>query len=759
MKCNFSLFIIIYKNSFSICKWSDHLQRLEGKLSIFIANKLNVRGENMKIDIHVHTKKTKSGDSQKRNIDAEQFVKIIMNTEVKILAITNHNHFDINQYHDFVSKASGICQIWPGVELDIIENNRRGHLLVIVNPKNADRLSEKLSELLKVSNEEKFNITIEDTIKNFDNMDSIYIPHYYAKKPCLVDEDIEKISELVGNDKRVIKEATNSISAGIYISHGHKSIYGSDVQDWEEYAQISNSLPELRLPVESFEHFCLLLDKDEPTINTILDQKKHEQIRISPFGEDNPIELNIYNDINVFFGSKGTGKSEILKAISKHYNESGLNTKVYESNAENLEDFFDIKGKELNVRLDELSIESCENEISEIKSACDKSVTNLSNYVKFFTSKVNNVRANSIIIKDFTTSDTANLERRFTEIKDVYKEITEFWTFTDENTTFKEAVGIDLLEELNNVLNKIDEKIIKEQEIRFIDSKATKMFNELITIFNNIISRKTGKPTKPISTGFQSYARNRIRIERIVNKLLDNIEKKIDLKKQYVGSLGMKGRLDCITEIKVQDGNINNGKYNTLKKVNKTPQKEFSKTIRLIKDSLYSSDLFEKISMLVSISGIDDIKDIDDLLVFYRYFAINNITYRPSSGESSMLLLHNELSEDKDIYFLDEPEKSLGNDYINDEIVPLLKERAKQGKKIIIATHDANIAIRTLPYNSIYRKHEIDSYCTYVGNPFSNNLVNINDSSKLLDWKDISMKTLEGGKEAFGERGKIYGNI
>ena len=27
-----------------------------------------------------------------------------------------------------------------------------------------------------------------------------------------------------------------------------------------------------------------------------------------------------------------------------------------------------------------------------------------------------------------------------------------------------------------------------------------------------------------------------------------------------------------------------------------------------------------------------------------------------------------------------------------------------------------------------------------------------------LDWKLISMKTLEGGKSAFGERGKIYGN-
>jgi predicted ATPase len=31
--------------------------------------------------------------------------------------------------------------------------------------------------------------------------------------------------------------------------------------------------------------------------------------------------------------------------------------------------------------------------------------------------------------------------------------------------------------------------------------------------------------------------------------------------------------------------------------------------------------------------------------------------YSPSNGESSMILLHMELFEDKDIYLIDEPEK------------------------------------------------------------------------------------------------------
>jgi len=65
----------------------------------------------MKIDIHTHTKKVKQGDSDHRNIDADGFLEIIKETDVKILAITNHNHFDHVQYVEFKNKVDGICQI------------------------------------------------------------------------------------------------------------------------------------------------------------------------------------------------------------------------------------------------------------------------------------------------------------------------------------------------------------------------------------------------------------------------------------------------------------------------------------------------------------------------------------------------------------------------------------------------------------------------------------------------------------------------
>ena len=68
----------------------------------------------MKIDIHVHTKKTKKGDAPTREIDARRFHEIISTTDVKIVAITNHNHFDLTQYNDFTEIVRDDFQIWPG---------------------------------------------------------------------------------------------------------------------------------------------------------------------------------------------------------------------------------------------------------------------------------------------------------------------------------------------------------------------------------------------------------------------------------------------------------------------------------------------------------------------------------------------------------------------------------------------------------------------------------------------------------------------
>jgi hypothetical protein len=713
----------------------------------------------MKIDIHVHTKRTKLGDSESRNINADRFKDIIKATDVKILAITNHNHFDIDQFTQFVKATDGICQIWPGIEIDILEEGNNGHLLVIVNPKNIKKFSTKVFDLLKGKTADRFTIGIDETVKCFDALDSIYIPHYHSKKPNLSELNIERLIEIVANKKRVLKEATNSISAGIYVSHGHRSIYGSDVQNWDDYNRLAKELPDLRLPVESYEQFCLLLEKDDSTIQTILDRKTREKIVLNPFGAAEVIDIDIFNDINILFGSKGTGKTEILKALSKYYNGRGFKTKVYESSATTLDQVYDLKGVEFNVNISDYGINECISEIEAIRNATEKAVTSISKYSRYFATEETNKISRNLKIKNFTPLDESSSRRRLKEIKSTLERTEEFRDYITSNKTIQEVIDSKSLKKLISTLNGIISQIKKDTETRLMDYKSILLFNHLIKIFVAEISKKTGNPEKPVKTGFYEYSSNRINIEKNINTIVNSISKKFDPIINYVGDLGIKGKIYCQTNLQTQDGNLVDGKFNPISKVNKTPQKEVARKLKIISNHVYTNKLFEKITELNTLEGSQTIKSISDLILFNRHFTLNDKVYHPSSGESSMVLLHNELSKDREIYLIDEPEKSLGNDYINDVIVPLLKEHAHRGKKVIIATHDANIAVRTLPYNSIYREHDQDGYNTYVGNPFSNNLVCLNTNKDNLDWKNISMKTLEGGKEAFGERGKIYGNI
>lgn len=713
----------------------------------------------MKIDIHTHTKKVKPGDSEHRNIDVEKFTEIIRETNVKILAITNHNHFDYEQYTDFKNNVEETCQIWPGVEFDILEEERRAHLITIVNPKNAEAFGKKVNEVIGSTSADTFTISIDEVASKFDDLDAIFIAHYHSKKPSLTDKDVSKLENLVSNSKRVLKEASNSISAGIYINHGHNSIHGSDVQNWNDYVNNSKSLPELRLPVESFEQFCLLLDKDDTTIKTILDKKTKETIQLNPFNSAAELmDIDIYNDINILFGSKGTGKTDILKALSKYYNGKGFKTEVYESNSKKIDDVFDLKGTKLTIDIEQFGIDDCSEELASLRNVAEKEVTSLSKYKDYYSVSATNKISKNIKIDKFTTLDANSPKRGFEEVKSNLEKFQEFKDYYAADKKLKEIIGDDLLDELDSVINKILEKINSETEKRFIDYKSISFFNKLVKLFVSEISKKTGQPEKPTKTGFAEYASNRIAIEKDVKKFLKNISKTIEPIVEEVGNLGDKGKLYCKTNILIQNGKITDAKYKHITNSTKTPQKAVAAQIELISKHIYANTLFEKIDDLKKIESSESVSSINDLLLFYKHFTLDDEFYSPSNGESSMVLLHNELMKDKEIYLIDEPEKSLGNDYISEVIVPLIKEKAKSGKRVIIATHDANIAVRTLPYNSIYREHDINGYYTYSGNPFSNSLVCSSDKKGNLDWKSISMKTLEGGKPAFGERGKIYGN-
>jgi predicted ATPase len=713
----------------------------------------------MKIDIHTHTKKCKSGDAPTREISPEDFCEKLLATDVEIVAITNHNVFDLSQYTDIASRLGDDRQVWPGIELDVMHDGARAHLLVIVSPKRAQEFAAVVTTFTGRVTPDTFITSIEDVLTTFDSFGPLYVAHY-KKHPGLSDAAIAKLVAGTTNPACVVKEVSNSISAGIYISHGHPSIYGSDVQDWAKYEEISRQLPELRLPVDSFEHFCLLLKKDPTTINTTLNKKTSEELLLTPFGGSTILKLRVYNDINVIFGAKGTGKSCILESIARHYSESGVEASVYAGGGTaGLEEEFDTRGKNLKVNLDEHGISHCSAEIDFLRTSGEVNVTPVLKYIAHFASTTTNKNAKKMLIRGLATEDENEAKQVFENFNAAVAKTKSYLEFVEASGAVKEVLVREEYDRLVSSLMDLLGRLRKREWEAFAAWQEIRLLNSAIQIFRDQVEMKTGTAANPTTTGFRDYSFNRINIAAHAAEVIKCVEKTIPGLMVMVGNLGPdKGALEYRTEFRFQTGEVTDGSLSSLgKKAKKAAQKQFVSFVRKIQKHAFSDDLFQCVADLNAVEDVEEIKTLNELILFKRFFALNGAPYSPSTGEVSMVLLQKELGTSKDVYILDEPEKSLGNEYISEVIVPLIRDHARAGKKVFISTHDANIAVRTLPYNSIYRCHGPRGYKTYFGNPFSNDLVNPDDGHR-LDWKKVSMKTLEGGEDAFGERGKIYGN-
>jgi predicted ATPase len=713
----------------------------------------------VKIDIHTHTRKCKSGDAQTREISPEDFCDAILSTEVRVVAITNHNVFDLSQFQAIQARIKTDAQVWPGVELDVYDDQGKGHLLIITSPKLATQFSAAVTSLTNGHTPDSFKVTIPDVLETFDAMEPIYVAHYKQKQPSVSDDMLAALEAGVRNKWSILKEVSNAISAGIHISHGRSSIYGSDVHDWGKYVEGAHELPDLRLPIDSFEHFCLLLKKDPTTINTVMDRKTSEELTLTPFEDGTKLTIRVFNDINIIFGPKGTGKSRILEAVAKHYTKKGIDAKVYESASGRLEEIFDIKGKGLSINLNNYGVNYCQDEIQVVRTATEVDVTSVTKFKAFFETTVSNKNAKLILLKDIDTHEEGDAKRNFSMYHDTSSKIEVFLTLVKDDPLVKKELTGDEFAELQRILGLLLDRLNGKEWSGFVDWKEISLLNSAIKTFRIEVERKTGSPAKPTTTGFREYAMNRIKIAASIRAIDKSLESAIANEEEIIGDLGSgKGELKFVTRFLFQDGTVTDGELSSLTGVKKGVQKKFANALREVGKHVFLDDLFHHVSDFNATEGIDEVKTVYELLLFNRYFTLNDQPYEPSSGEASMVMLQKELWTDRDVYILDEPEKSLGNEYINDVIVPLIKERAKSGRRVFISTHDANIAVRTLPYCSIYRTHGSEGYSTFVGNPFTNNLVNVAKPEEHRDWKMVSMRTLEGGKDAFGERGKIYGH-
>lgn len=704
----------------------------------------------MKIDFHCHTKSIKQGETEKRNIDSKRFVEKINDANVKIVAITNHNEFDKKQYEEFVQEANESFQIWPGIELDIKDDETEAHLIIISNPNCLNEFETSINNLIGDNDKSTFIANIEDVLNEFNNKDVIYIGHYIGKKKMLSTKMIELIEKTIEEKHRLFLEPSNYKTLSVMSDNGFRAIMGSDVQDWEKYSSIN--LPELKLEVDSFNQFLLLAKKDVTAINTLLQKKEKKDIDISIKLKNKKVinqTIPIYNDINVIFGLKGTGKSCIIDGLCDKYIKDGIDCSIYrakdvDDTIKSMQTINDNEKFEVEFDLNILS-----KFIEKISKWKDNNPTSLRNYIEYIETKDNNKNKKRLGItklKPVKNNSTEKYDEYLEKRKTIDNIINEY---EDNNLyEFLEDNDKNILKEINNKIYIRYDSFTKEEYIKY---KSIELSNNCITKIKEKADLLSSSKSVPNSTGFFEFAKNRLTLKNETNNILKLLRETKKIEEEKIGNLDEDKEVFLRKEYKTFFDNETGFKFGqtattlksvlkTLKNINKKSLEDVNEYIKLLNQDLKDNNI-----------------QATDFIGIRKYF-INNKgeAYEPSDGERIMLILDRALFENKEVYILDEPERSLGNNFINDVVLPRINELAKLKKTIIIATHNANIAVRTLPFVSILKEYTKGEYKTYIGNPFVNKLINQDNENDFKNWKDESIRVLEGGNEAFYDREDVY---
>ena len=705
----------------------------------------------MRIDLHCHTKKVKTGDAYTRNVTKDKFFQKVIEAEVKIIAITNHNQFDYMQYKEFKDVTEGSCDIWPGVELDIIGkadqkgNCNRGHLIVIANPKNVELFNTQVKELVNDEEVNTFQIGVKKVYETLGKCDCIYIPHFH-KEPKLSDEDIQELGELLPDSSRLFKETSDYRSLGVFSNFDYSVIIGSDVQDWNKYE--TSKFADIRLPVQTFEQFCLLAKKDVQIIDTLLNQKRKKEIPVSPYKKVN-FKLPFYEDINIIFGQKGTGKTEILESLKKYYIENGIAMESYKGNEKDSDFSKMLKVNDIIATPDKLQLDSMRQQFIDVYNWKEELPTSFEKYISWMETKDNNKNKGRMKITECVHIEEGVRDRK---LESDYKYLKEFTESTFEKIDIEKYLDEQERTTLMLLLGKLCENINDAKMQKWNSDKSIKLTNWSIDKIKAIADKCSDTISKPSSVGFYDFAMGRFKLFENVEEICSTFSVEDKVEKEYLGNLEEKG------DIYIQT------RYRMLTKESRTDEFKQGITVlrncKLVIDGIKKAVLAENISEEVSKFQEfydDGIKDIGAFIGVSKETALENgEIYRPSNGERGILLMQKLLDSESDVYILDEPELGMGNSYITSNILPKLTDLAKRRKTVIIATHNANIAVGTLPYISILRTHENGIYKTYVGNPFYDELRNIDDETDTKNWTQESMHTLEGGKTAFYDRKDIY---
>lgn len=671
-----------------------------------------------KVDLHIHTISTVK--DHHFDFDMDSLVTYVTSQKIDVIAITNHNVFERNQYEQICIQLPNTI-VLPGIEIDI----DGGHVLFLADNEQQtldsfEAICNQISSLVRSQNDTIPFEQVKAIFKDFSNY--LVIPHY-DKEPKLPTETIAKFgTNIFAGEVSSVKKFVSALNN----RNSLVPVLFSDfrVENLPDGAVYPNRQTYIDINVVSVNNLKLCL-RDKNKVG-LAPTDGHNLFQWSSSG------LCLSTGLNIILGKRSSGKTHTLNRINRHFGEKALYIRQFSllntQNPNSIEQF------EKEDRIEQEKIASA--------------------YLKPFKDVVDDICQIPTTESDMYMLDQyiKSLVKFANEqhLNDVYSKTQMFNTQTFQSYE---------LSELENLINSVELLIKSKTYEKIIDScldrnALNKLFCQLVDEFRKLY---------------------------LASKLIDDVNNTlVEIKR----NLQMKSSATRIPDIDLYGILRNSKKRQKFNLVAKELKKQRVINQRIVCNFTvstsirpYSNATDMKQGMQVSL--VDAFNSYDKPFAFlqklketsiectsyYKYFIkieykiLNSLGTVVSGGERTEFNFLSKVQDAMmyDILIIDEPESSFDNIFLKEEVNTLIKEMSKN-MPVIVSTHNSTIGGSIKPDYIIYtEKSIIDGdvkYKIYEGMPDSKFLRTPSGDS--IENYKITMNSLEAGETAYNNRKQGY---
>lgn len=639
-----------------------------------------------KMDLHIHTVSTKRDKPFAFSI--EKLKGYVIQEKVDLIAITNHNLFDAQQFSDITNALP--IKVFPGIEVDI----EGGHLIVITDPSDIDDFTEKCAKVYRLNEtSEDSYISEAQFMEIFNDLGKyILIPHY-EKEPKLPLERVPQISPYIKCGEAC------SAKKFIYMQSRSEKLVPVLFSDWrvEEKAQFPLGR-QTYIDIDDVNMMSLKYALTDKAKVSLKPEDGNSLFQILDNG------LQISTGLTVLLGKRSSGKTYTLDQINAQF-PGGKYIKQFSLLSTD---------DEQSQRKFEAALKNRGNSVTESYLGPFKTVVDDVQSV--------NLEQDAKEIDEYL--ETLKKAGEDAQRQDIFSKAN---LYQESNFSIKNLSSlVEMIEAVETLLGSIEYKELVE---KYVGRRS--LLRLAIALREQYIQEKTDSLHKEYVNSLITSVKKELSVRSSTTAVPD-----IDLYQILMNQHKVQVFHDVVKMIKkprvIQAQNL----YSYRVVAQSSPFSGALAMQKVSRSKTVFSDAFKEYNDPYKFLQVLKGKDIP-ASEYYKYFV--NITYEvfnqygspASGGERSEYNLLQELSDGvkNSILILDEPESSFDNIFLRDGVDSLLKDISKT-IPVIIATHNNTIGVSVHPDYIVYACKEVLSdgkleYHLYSGYPSSEDLVDL----------------------------------